>query len=561
MTTLSKDQKAFLASQQIPLSTVFDATGMKRAQYYELMKDLGKKVAIGITPCRKFEHTMRTRNGACIQCNPAAMTFLSRHEESGSVYIAGSKYGAVIKVGYSGDVSKREKTLNNMGYGGSNDWRALYIVECQLGGQVESLIHKELEDFNTPRQYIRDGNTVDCLELFQCGYDTARHAFECVFEHMDITSVAADWESPYVQEYQFEDVLSDGAIRRGNNGARSEAVPRQPRPVFSKEVTPQKSITPNETIVTIEPIFHHLNTKPRANSEANNNDSEVPSNATLYEHTEQNPDRSIDTVSRQSSEIFSGVREGATKSDDEMSMFKIISYSAGWIGLIAIILLNLFGSDKQLTAIDHAPRYHAEVAASIALLKNIIAEGGESYYSYTDRSFADVLTMATLLLDELDPEDVHDVALIAGIWREGVVHGWCGNGCWSYDDSVSFAPNEAVSYKFATIAHDEGSGLGSFQLAELYAYSDAAPYDPEKTISLYMQAESRGVSASTDMVRWGQGMLISLGQNISADGDFGQNTCTAMQDEYLSHELSLPECLGSFSKKQLLQLEHWRAKE
>ena len=126
---------------------------------------------------------------------------------------------------------------------------------------------------------------------------------------------------------------------------------------------------------------------------------------------------------------------------------------------------------------------------------------------------------------------------------------------------MSFAPNEAVSYKFATIAHEERSGLGSFHLAELYAYSDTAPYDPEKTISLYMQAESRGVSASTDMVCWGQRMLISLGQKISADGDFGQNTYTAMQDKYLSHELSLPECLGSFSRKQLLQLEQWRAKE
>ena len=69
------------------------------------------------------------------------------------------------------------------------------------------------------------------------------------------------------------------------------------------------------------------------------------------------------------------------------------------------------------------PHGNGMAAASIALLKNIVAEGGESYYSYTDRSFADVLTMATLFLDELDPEDAHDVALIAGIWREGAVHG------------------------------------------------------------------------------------------------------------------------------------------
>tara|TARA_B110001469_G_C9296722_1_gene161993 strand:+ start:292 stop:486 length:195 start_codon:yes stop_codon:yes gene_type:complete len=58
MTTLSKDQKAYLVSQQIPFSTVFDATGLKLARYDTLMKDLGKKVAIGITPCRKHGHIM-----------------------------------------------------------------------------------------------------------------------------------------------------------------------------------------------------------------------------------------------------------------------------------------------------------------------------------------------------------------------------------------------------------------------------------------------------------------------------------------------------------------------
>jgi hypothetical protein len=99
-----------------------------------------------------------------------------------------------------------------------------------------------------------------------------------------------------------------------------------------------------------------------------------------------------------------------------------------------------------------------------------------------------VRKIATSTLDELDHEDAHDVALIASIWREGIVRGWCGNDCSSYEDSVSFAPNEVESYKLATICHEEGSGHRSFHLVELYAYSDSVPYDPEKTISLYMQA-------------------------------------------------------------------------
>jgi len=222
MATLSKNQKSFLIDQNIPLSVLFDATGMGPKQYGPIMKDLGKKFAIGVSPCRKAEHTLRTRNGACMQCNTAAYTFLSRYDELGGIYIAGSRKGKIIKVGFSNDTSKREKTLNDNGYGGFNDWRILYSVECQDGGRVEFLIHKELEHYNTPRQYIRGNHTVDCLELFQCGYGTAIDGFERVLGRMGIVDVSSAWESPVAHEYHFPDILSAGATRKGYNKSDEE---------------------------------------------------------------------------------------------------------------------------------------------------------------------------------------------------------------------------------------------------------------------------------------------------------------------------------------------------
>ena len=241
MTTLSKDQISFLIEQKIPLSTVFDAKGLGQKQYYSVMKDLGKKVAIGVTPCRKAGHTLRTRHHHCIQCNTAAMTFLSRFDELGSIYIAGSRKGKIIKVGFSNDTLKREKTLNNYGYGGFNDWQILYFVECQDGGRVEFRIHKELAVYNTPRQYLRDNYSVDCLELFQCGYGTAIDAFEQVFNQMGIVEVSSAWESPTVHDYHFPDVLSKGANRKGFSKSSKEVRPHRQESVLSNSVSHLRS--------------------------------------------------------------------------------------------------------------------------------------------------------------------------------------------------------------------------------------------------------------------------------------------------------------------------------
>ena len=50
MTKLTQDQIDFLRNHRIPLSNVYDATGMSRKQCQEEMKKLGMLFAIGVTP-------------------------------------------------------------------------------------------------------------------------------------------------------------------------------------------------------------------------------------------------------------------------------------------------------------------------------------------------------------------------------------------------------------------------------------------------------------------------------------------------------------------------------
>ena len=72
---LTNEQINFLNQYEVPLDKVFDATGMKRAEYATSMKSIGAAVAIGVSPCSGFGHTMRNRSGHCVVCSPMYITF------------------------------------------------------------------------------------------------------------------------------------------------------------------------------------------------------------------------------------------------------------------------------------------------------------------------------------------------------------------------------------------------------------------------------------------------------------------------------------------------------
>jgi hypothetical protein len=178
MAHLANQQLKFIKQMEIPMSRVFDATGMRKSEYEPVMRNLGMWVAYGVTPCNSESHTLRTRSGHCVQCSPANLSYLRRHDESGEVYIAKSDKTGLIKIGLSQNAHERVANLNGYQYGGCSDWKVVKILSCESAGRVESNAHQLLSAYAMNATYYKNGRDIDCRELFSCSLAQALAALE-----------------------------------------------------------------------------------------------------------------------------------------------------------------------------------------------------------------------------------------------------------------------------------------------------------------------------------------------------------------------------------------------
>ena len=176
MPKLTQEQKQFLQNYGVPLSRVFDATGLSRAAYQAAMQSLELQIAFGVAPCKESGHTLRVRSGHCVQCEPKNLAFLRRFEEDGEVYILKSSRMKLIKVGSSKDPIRRLKALNGYSYGGSSDWELWVSYKTTNAGKVEFETHKALRQKCISNMYYYDGREIQCSELFRCGVAVAHRA-------------------------------------------------------------------------------------------------------------------------------------------------------------------------------------------------------------------------------------------------------------------------------------------------------------------------------------------------------------------------------------------------
>jgi hypothetical protein len=186
MACISGEQMSFLKKHSIPLSQVFDASGLERQVYQATMHELDMLIAIGVSPCGKFGHTMKWRTGHCAQCNTQGIAFSRRLKEPGDVYVAESRATGLVKIGSAGDVHARIATLNHFGYGGVNDWRIRYYTPCNQAGSVEFEAQQLLKKYRTSISYLKSGTLVDCQELFECEASFAHQAVEIALGRLNI---------------------------------------------------------------------------------------------------------------------------------------------------------------------------------------------------------------------------------------------------------------------------------------------------------------------------------------------------------------------------------------
>ena len=182
MAQLNESELAFLASQGVPLSRLFDAEHLSAKVWKQIMSERRLWVAFGTTPCLAAGYRLRTRKGHCVQCDTSKLAFLKRYDLSGSVYIAYSKSTRLVKVGCADCILQRRESLNADGYAGGSDWVMKYYIATQFAGRMEFKVHELLRRFKHPVRYFRvySGSYVWANEVFRCSISAAKSALEAV---------------------------------------------------------------------------------------------------------------------------------------------------------------------------------------------------------------------------------------------------------------------------------------------------------------------------------------------------------------------------------------------
>ena len=168
MEDLTKEQIEFLSKQEISLGLVFNAEGLTAKERKSQMETLDMRFAYGVTPCRRMGHTLRSLAGECIQCNTHVIAFTNRYFDRGFIYVSISLSKELLKIGCTKNIQNRTSGLNKLSYGGINDWKIIFSDEVENAGKIEFAIHKKLSKYFYPVNYLRNGVTVNCREIFKC---------------------------------------------------------------------------------------------------------------------------------------------------------------------------------------------------------------------------------------------------------------------------------------------------------------------------------------------------------------------------------------------------------
>ena len=196
---LTKDEIEFLRSQGLTPEDVYDGRAQASAVTREAARAAKKRVVLG-APCQKGGHRLRTRAGHCIVCDTSKLAYQDRHLAAGFVYIAGSKARRLIKIGIAKSVDQRERNLNAHRYANTEDWRMLFHLGVETGGEAERRVHQGLEAFKIVVPYAKDGRDQDAGEVYQTSFSMA---LRCVEAALVARPGEKPWKSLHWRDYEF----------------------------------------------------------------------------------------------------------------------------------------------------------------------------------------------------------------------------------------------------------------------------------------------------------------------------------------------------------------------
>lgn len=173
MARLGRSERGFCKDHGLPESRLFDASGMKRAEYREVMKRDEKWAAYGVTPCAPHGHVLRNRHGTCLMCDTARLAYLFRTKMSGYLYVATSASGGLVKLGFSNDPRNRLDIANWEHWGGYSDWRLVAMAWDEKAGRLEHEFHAAFSEYCVPLEWERNWRTIISREAFRIGVEPA----------------------------------------------------------------------------------------------------------------------------------------------------------------------------------------------------------------------------------------------------------------------------------------------------------------------------------------------------------------------------------------------------
>jgi len=204
---LTEEQSIFLIKHDIPETLTFNALGLSKKEYHSRMKSEEKIIAYNVTPCKSNGHTLRTRNGHCIQCDTAKIAYAKRNISYGTIYIAGSLEGELIKIGYTQKSSIRIESLNRTKYADRNDWEILYSSTSIKAAEIENYAHLNLKRYTFTESYAHDHKMQKTREIFKCSYGKAKEAIEEIVKQHSIQIDNVFENKQQISKYNFQNLI------------------------------------------------------------------------------------------------------------------------------------------------------------------------------------------------------------------------------------------------------------------------------------------------------------------------------------------------------------------
>ncbi|MFS4469959.1 GIY-YIG nuclease family protein [Chryseobacterium sp. T20] len=202
---MNQKTKDFFEKHKILEREIIDAKGQTMYQLKDFMKSQNKLFAYNTTACNQG-HTIKDRNGHCIVCKTASITFLRRSLATGNIYIAGSIAKEYIKIGMSTvPLDQRFTRLNSRRVGNTNDWVLIKSIKCDFVNKHELAIHKLLKKYKIDGDKYGD---TESTEIFRCSYEKANATLEQYFEENNIEKIETKTFLYNPEKYSFRNLIN-----------------------------------------------------------------------------------------------------------------------------------------------------------------------------------------------------------------------------------------------------------------------------------------------------------------------------------------------------------------